>query len=877
MAESDELTFDNATAQMEQLVKFSAELHDNLQKTASLKFDSLSKSGAIGSTDDIKAQNKAKQEAIGLDGKLTEVKKQQIAQQQILNALSKAERDNIKASNSAYSALSQEYGQALQKAKDLAVQYGVGSKEAGEWTKKATDLNNKLKAVDASLGNHQRNVGNYANSVRDLGMKISGLSGIMSILGRVVGIDAEQVRALHEIHSTMREGMRDMHHLQMEGIAVQREGIAVTEAETAVNEELGASWTAALGPIGLIIIGIAALAAGIGIYVAESNKAKEEEKERSKAMDGTIIVDKELRKEYNEHLLAIRKLANAYEVLNGTMTQYDANLSNLVQQTKVELSDLENETTDKLQKVNGFWNGLKNVFLDVITASQPGMHQISEAMKIGAEAAAKAKAIIQKSTDESNVKDLEETKRFGEEKAGLEKEIAEKRAAMIKDETARERRELDIKQAEEIRKINEGDLSPEHQAILINEIKEKYALEWAEFEDKMRQKELEEEQEYNNRVLDIFKKRLEAQKAAFDAETKKREGNFTTAAGIDVTNAGLSVKEAEGRGAGATEIANLKNQLAEAKREQASLALSGDNSLSPENRSAKAVIIQREYNDEIVANNREALKKQYDDALKAEKDKEDLLKKYHEAELKAQQDSLHALEQILDSQNQMQQQGLKTQTDMIQNEAQVQATLAAQGRKNTLAQTMAAENKAAEDALKLQRQQQKQKEAIALAELFITAEASFIKGGDSPTKAAVEAMGAVLLAKGISAGLAGAFFEGTPDTGGPGRLDSKGGMLAVLHPHEAVIPKARNEEYPGLAKAWITGKLDTYLATISMPQIQNVDMKEVKKELSVIKEVLIKQTWAVAYNLEGRAIVEEHSGDGKKMRIIESPLTIRIR
>lgn len=55
------------------------------------------------------------------------------------------------------------------------------------------------------------------------------------------------------------------------------------------------------------------------------------------------------------------------------------------------------------------------------------------------------------------------------------------------------------------------------------------------------------------------------------------------------------------------------------------------------------------------------------------------------------------------------------------------------------------------------------------------------------------------------------FFVGTHDTGRGGRLDNKGGFLAINHPNEAIIPASENKSEPGLAKAWITGDLEPYI------------------------------------------------------------------
>lgn len=95
----------------------------------------------------------------------TDLAKEAERKRQAQQKASKEQKDNIAAETSAYKKLSVEYGKALQKARDLAAQYGVNSEQAKKATTTAKGLNDQLKAIDASMGNHQRNVGNYASAL----------------------------------------------------------------------------------------------------------------------------------------------------------------------------------------------------------------------------------------------------------------------------------------------------------------------------------------------------------------------------------------------------------------------------------------------------------------------------------------------------------------------------------------------------------------------------------------------------------------------------------------------------------------------------------------------------------------------------------------
>jgi len=131
---------------------------------------------------------KAKQEEAKTDSLLIKNKQQLevLAQKKI-----KTQSDEQKASekltkaiekeNSAYQQLNEKHKSALKTAKDLATQYGINSKEAKKAALEANKYGEQLKKIDASLGNHQRNVGNYSSAFKK---GFSAMSGsVMSFIG----------------------------------------------------------------------------------------------------------------------------------------------------------------------------------------------------------------------------------------------------------------------------------------------------------------------------------------------------------------------------------------------------------------------------------------------------------------------------------------------------------------------------------------------------------------------------------------------------------------------------------------------------------------------------------------------------------------------
>ena len=75
----------------------------------------------------------------------------------------------------AYQRLSNQYSIAAQKAKDIAAVYGTNSEQFKKAAAEAKGLSDNLKKVDDSVGQNQRNVGNYTESINLLTGKFSSL------------------------------------------------------------------------------------------------------------------------------------------------------------------------------------------------------------------------------------------------------------------------------------------------------------------------------------------------------------------------------------------------------------------------------------------------------------------------------------------------------------------------------------------------------------------------------------------------------------------------------------------------------------------------------------------------------------------------------
>src|SRR5688572_7621973 len=83
-----------------------------------------------------------------------------------------------------YKQLALAFALAAKHAQDLAVKYGTMDKRSQAAAKRANELNNELKKIDASIGNHQRNVGNYSSAFDKAGQSLRGFTtSFLSLIG----------------------------------------------------------------------------------------------------------------------------------------------------------------------------------------------------------------------------------------------------------------------------------------------------------------------------------------------------------------------------------------------------------------------------------------------------------------------------------------------------------------------------------------------------------------------------------------------------------------------------------------------------------------------------------------------------------------------
>lgn len=132
----------------------------------------------------------------------------------------------------AYSRLNDEYKASLIHSKNLAVQYGVTSKEFKAAATQTNLMGTELKAIDSQLGIHSKNVGNYAEGVKkgtsgiatDVGKIWSGLRTVANILPGIgiagmFGLAFEALTPLVEKMDLFTNKMKDLRSVIASGMA----------------------------------------------------------------------------------------------------------------------------------------------------------------------------------------------------------------------------------------------------------------------------------------------------------------------------------------------------------------------------------------------------------------------------------------------------------------------------------------------------------------------------------------------------------------------------------------------------------------------------------------------------------------------------------
>jgi hypothetical protein len=153
-------------------------------------------------TDAQKALTQQQKDALDVAKKEEQLKQQQIktseAARKALEAQSKSAEKANKQKQDSLSLYKQETDrlrELTKQAKEAAIQYGINSKEARKLRDEQQKLDRKIKDIDASLGIHNRNVGNYESALSGVKGMISKVTGFLGGFGLALGAGATVMKS----------------------------------------------------------------------------------------------------------------------------------------------------------------------------------------------------------------------------------------------------------------------------------------------------------------------------------------------------------------------------------------------------------------------------------------------------------------------------------------------------------------------------------------------------------------------------------------------------------------------------------------------------------------------------------------------------------
>lgn len=209
-----------------------------------------------------------------------------------------------------------------------------------------------------------------------------------------------------------------------------------------------------------------------------------------------------------------------------------------------------------------------------------------------------------------------------------------------------------------------------------------------------------------------------------------------------------------------------------------------------------------------------ALQKAEEDAAKKRKELRD--KEIDEAD-KELQGMIGLQEKGMENKLDLQRRTLDRENNNLDSNLQVQAALMAKGEANTYSAVLKEKNENALKQAALDKKEARDKRAIQIETVFLEFMKVYAKDGWAGI---AKAAGATTAAELFSKAIAGSAYEGTEDTGGGGKLDNKGGMLWMVHPHEGIVHREANEKYFGAVGAMNNGELESWaMENIYMPNL----------------------------------------------------------
>lgn len=746
---------------------------------------------------EIELQKKLEEATKGLNA----VEKLQVQLSVAKAAQRKQERADINAAASAYDKLSQQLNKQKKEVKDLLASKKELSEVDKELIENTKKLDKELKDIDATVGDHTRNVGAYKEALQDVQAEMGVFGGLITRITRTLKVLDEQNE--NSTSKTQKFG----NVLKAVGIGIALFVLkALSEANDKANEmseALGRAsekfevWSGLLGKGAAITTAyVKSLAQGFNVSLSEARNLF------SQLIDQTIKYNEELRK----NQLELQKLnldqKDFNEIATDTTIGYneriDAQKKSMelglkiaaknteIAQSELDIINKEIKATEAAVGVGNVSNALKN-------KQNEAQLKYNEAIDAEGDLTRQNATKIREINEQKTIQEidllLKKKESANAQKAILEeelkdqkKQLEERRATndqLLKVNNKTTEEELAIFKKGFNVKFNSNKLLMEQDAIILQQkilalkteeghgLGEAGVAELAKIIKSGQENQIENKK--NIAVLDD--EEAKRQQKIFEIKTKISE--------IDNQQTLLDLEEQRVRAINAAKnkvLANIIILDIEKKY------------LIDETDAKKRALIEQEKNAEIMANNtindtkilneeilRLQAKLQYDlnvldlEALKkakaiADQKKQDI-KQIAANEVKVTGQVTEGVRQGLEKREELQQQSDQRMIDFHTRTAQIQATLAAGGKANTLGVEEAAAAKAEEKKIHDAKKAAKLQETVAVIEAFEKTLVTALESNKTFPVAFGEAIASSGIVTAAFSKLFTGFYEGTESLG----------------------------------------------------------------------------------------------------------------
>lgn len=811
MAESDKIEFNDLISEETRnaLLTFIGDVKSKIKsisaETASLAGKLPSNTtGGIGGTDKAKKEMDDLTKSVNIlekaHGKLSEkiATNKEIAAQ--LNAETKQQAKLNTLANDSLKAMEIELAKMRNQYASLTDAQRNNWSVGGQLLKSIQSQDTAIKSVRGSMGQYQANVGNYIAGQSNLKVKViesakafSGMAGMLDILGRLVGVNVDQLMALKEIHSTLRAASRDLTHIKTEETVATEAHTEAVEAETVAT---GMS----TGGILLLIAGVVAAGAAVYEYISSQKEEKEAVERTTKELEDQTKQQEALTASIKDYY-SYKQNINSYQTNaaqgGGEVEKHKIRLEEIKELTQ-NATDIQNSIVEEALFNN---EKIKN---ESDRKEREVLRENGKKLQVEYAKQEHEKTKLIRETEEENA-------RF--EKAKIDKyvELVKKQYTKTRAGAIQEAKDKELDEEDELRKTLDRKVDQDY---TIGQLHIQFRVELKKINDEWDIKDDEARKKYYASYNEAIKKALEKYKVDernFNESEKKKNDTLRE----------LNIKREEFANKLNKEL--HKDKVSQAKIEEMEELDQLDRLYELKDRKSQAYIqshaaIEAIYQKKI---NNERI----DEALKTE------------------EAILSGLSQGLAKRESLQQASDQRMIDFHTRTAGIQATLAAGGKANTLGAEQAAAAQAEEKKIQDAKKAAKVQQAIALVDTFSKVFAAAMKASDgSPgsfMKAFAQASAADGLVSAAFSKLFTGFYDGTESLGESDGVkigEGKDNMLIRAHKGERILGVDDSAAIAGLSNEEVRDASLMYMNGLYVPKTIFVD-KKAEENAVLIQEV----------------------------------------